>query len=90
MIHSVGSLVVVHDVLPLLQLHQPHDVLPRVAFFEQYQEIQIPVELLLRQRDVGLDELANRGEQFDELCCQFGVLLGSEFLGVFECVATHL
>lgn len=75
MIHSIGSHVVIQNVVLLLEFHQLHDRDHGVPLLEYKQEIDISVQLLLRQRNVGLYFEADRTDEFIDLVGDFGVLL---------------
>jgi len=75
MINSIGSHVVIQNVVLFLQFHQLHDRDHSVPLLEYKQEIDISVQLLLRQRNVGLYFEADRTDEFIDLVGNFGVLL---------------
>lgn len=75
MINSIGSHVVIQNVVLFLEFHQLYDRDHSVPLLEYKQEIDISVQLLLRQRNVGLYFEADRTDEFIDLVGDFGVLL---------------
>ena len=76
MVDSVGSHVVIQNVVFFLEFHEFHDRVHGVPLLEYEQEIDISMQLLLGQGDVGLYFETDRTDEFIDLVSYFSVLLG--------------
>ena len=88
-IGSVGCEVIIDDVLFFCQLHKLEDVVQIKTWLENDEEVNISMNFLFWQWDVGLYPFAQWRNQLEKLLGDLLVLCGCQLLQIFKCVSSH-
>ena len=88
-VDSVGSQIVVQNVLLFGYFHEFNYTLQRVALFEKNEEVNIPVNFFLWQRNIRLNLDAHWRYQIVELLSYLSVFFRGQLLEIIKSVSSH-